>query len=60
MFKRNHNFCIYTQLNLSILFVGFPGGAVVKNLLVKAKEARDTGLTPGLGRYLGRGNDNPL
>ena len=39
---------------------GFPGGPVVKNPPVNVREARDTGLTPGLGRYAGRGNSNPL
>ena len=29
---------------------GFPGGAVVKNLLANAGDARDAGLIPGSGR----------
>ena len=33
---------------------------VVKNLSVKAGDARDMGLTPGLGRSSGRGHGNPL
>ena len=37
--------------------MGFPDGAVVKNL---PANARDTGLTPELGRSLGVGNGNPL
>ena len=37
--------------------MGFPGGAVVKNL---PAIARDTGLIPGLGRSPGGGNVNPL
>ena len=33
---------------------------VVKNLLVNAGNARDTGSIPGLGRSPGEGNGNPL
>ena len=36
---------------------GFPGGAVVKNLLANAG---DTGLTPGWGRSPGEENGHPL
>ena len=32
----------------------------VKNLPVNAGDARDSGLTPGLGRSPGEGNGNPL
>ena len=39
---------------------GFPGGAVVKNLLASAGDARDVGSIPGSGRSPGGGNDNPL
>ena len=39
---------------------GFPGGAVVKNLLASAGDARDTGLIPGWGRSPKGGNGNPL
>ena len=39
---------------------GFPGGMVVKNLPVKAEDARDTGSIPGSGRSLEEGNDSPL
>ena len=35
----------------------FPGGSVLKNLPVKA---RDAGSTPGSGRSPGEGNGNPL
>ena len=35
----------------------FPGGSVVKNL---PANARDAGLTPGLGRSPGEGNGEPL
>ena len=39
---------------------GFPGGAVVKNLPANARDERDTGLIPGLGRPPGEGNGNPF
>ena len=37
--------------------LGFPGGSVVKNLLVNAG---DLGSIPGSGRPPGEGNSNPL
>ena len=37
-----------------------PGGAVVKNLLASAGDARDASSSLGLGRYPGAGNGNPL
>ena len=37
--------------------LGIPGGSVVKN---PPTNAGDMDLIPGLGRYLGEGNDNPL
>ena len=40
--------------------VGIPSGVVVKNLLNKGGDARDTGLIPGSGGSAGVGNDNPL
>ena len=40
--------------------VGFPGGAVVKNLAANARDTRDIGLIPGSGRSPGEGNGNPL
>ena len=40
--------------------MGLPCDTVIKNPPVSAREARDTGSTPGLGRYAGRGNSNPL
>ena len=33
---------------------------MVKNLLASARDARDTGLIPGSGRYPGEGNGYPL
>ena len=40
--------------------MGLSGGAVVKNLPANAGDARDSGLIPGSGRYLGIGNGNTL
>ena len=40
--------------------VGFPGGSVIRNPLVKGGDAADGSLTPGLGRSLAGGNGNPL
>ena len=40
--------------------MGFPSGAVVKNLPDNAEDARDMGLIPGLGRPPREGNGNPL
>ena len=39
---------------------GFPGGAVVKSPPADAGHAGDVGLIPGLGRWPGQGNGNPL
>ena len=47
-------------LYLVLYLKGFPGGAVVKNLPANARDARDTGLIPELGRSPGEGNGNPL
>ena len=40
--------------------MGFPGGAVVKNLPAKAGDTRDVGLIPGSGRSPGEGHGNRL
>ena len=40
--------------------MGLPCDMVVKNPPVNSRERRHTGSTPGLGRYAGRGNSNPL
>ena len=40
--------------------VGFPTTGVEKNLSASAGDVRDVGLIPGLGRYPGGGNGNPL
>ena len=41
-------------------FVGFPGGASGKEPIANAGEVKDKGSIPGLGRYPGEGNGNPL
>ena len=43
-----------------LIHEGFPDGAVVKNPLAHAVDARDTGSDPGSGRSPGVGNGNPL
>ena len=40
--------------------MGFPGGAVVKNVLADAGDPGDTGLILGLGRSSGGGHGNTL
>ena len=40
--------------------MGFPDGAVVKNLSASASTARDMGLIPGLGRSPGVGYGSPF
>ena len=40
-----------------VIYVGFPGGSVVKNL---PANAGDLGLIPGQGRFLGEGHGRPL
>ena len=39
---------------------GFPGGLVIKNLPANAGDTEDVGSIPGLGRYPGGENGNPL
>ena len=46
-----------SQLLLPTTVMGFLGGSVVKNL---PANARDAGLIPGLGRFPGEENGNPL
>ena len=45
---------------LPYIYLGFPGGMVVKNLLDSAGNTRDLGLIPGLGMSPGEGNGNIL
>ena len=40
--------------------MGFPGGALVKNLLATTRETKVVGSIPGLGGSPGEGNGNPL
>ena len=40
-----------------LISVVFPGGSVVKNLPANAGDTGDAGLTPGLGRSPGEGNE---
>ena len=40
--------------------MGFPDGAVVKNSPASARDAKDIGWIPGLGRSSGVGTGNPL
>ena len=40
--------------------IGFPGGAVVKNLPGNAGDTRNSGSAPGPGRSPGVGKGNPL
>ena len=40
--------------------LGFPGGAVIKNLHANAGDTRDAGSIPGSGRFPGVGNSKPL
>ena len=42
------------------LFLGFPGGAVVKNPPTNAPDTRDLSLIRGLRRSPAEGNGNPL
>ena len=48
------------NLMKNMTFIGFLGGAVVKNSLANAGDARDAGSIPGLGRAPEEGNGNPL
>ena len=40
--------------------MGFPGGSVLKNPPINARDSRDVGLIPGSGRSPGGGNGNPF
>ena len=42
------------------MLVGFPGGTVVKSPPASGGDLGDAGSVPGLGRFPGRGNGNPL
>ena len=42
------------------MLVGFPGGTVVKTPAASGRDLGNAGSVPGLGRFPGRGNGNPL
>ena len=46
--------CLYGSIR------GFPGVRLVKNPPANAGDTRDVGSIPGLGRFTGVGNGNPL
>ena len=45
---------------ITIISLGFPGGAVVNNRLVNAGDPREASSIPRSGRSPGGGNGNPL
>ena len=45
---------------VTVVTRGFPGGAVARNPLAKARDSRDAGSIPGSGNPSGEGNGNPL
>ena len=42
------------------MLVGFPGGTVAKTPAASGRDLGNAGSVPGLGRFPGRGNGNPL
>ena len=50
---------IYDIHIVYIIYIGFSGGAVVKNSPANAGDIRDADSIPGLGRSPGVGNGNP-
>ena len=44
---------------MPLLYLGFPSGAVVKNLPANAGDTTDMSSIPELGRSSGLGNGNP-
>ena len=54
------NICLDCSVDTDSDIVGFPGGAVIKNLSTNAGEGRDAGLTPGSESSPGVENGNPL
>ena len=53
MISFNHTVILWTLVKIS-------GGTMVKNPPANAGDIRDTGSIPGLGRFPGEGNGNPL
>ena len=58
-FKILWDFNIHVVSSFFFFLMGFPGGAVIKNLPATAGDAGDMGSIPGLGRSPGGGNGNP-
>ena len=52
--------CTILFISNGMLILGFPGGAVVKNLPTSTGDSRDMGSIPLSGRSPGGGNGNPL
>ena len=52
--------CLGSHIQLIMGLWGFPGSAMVKNLLANARGARDMGSVPGSGKFPGGGNGNTL
>ena len=48
------------NLMRNMTFIGFPGGAVVKNSPADARDARDAGSIPGLGGSPEERNGSPF
>ena len=42
------------------MLVGFPGSTVAKTPVASGRDLGNAGSVPGLGRFPGRGNGNPL
>ena len=59
-FTRNQPFCCCKKKVSVESFEGFPGGAVVKNPHVNARDTRDLASISGSGRSPGEGNGNPF
>ena len=59
--KLTRLFSISRCINLAryLLYTGFPGGSVIKNLPANAGKTGDMDSVPELGRFLG-GNGNPV
>ena len=52
-----YNICIFICV---YVYMAFPGGVVVRNLPANAGDTKDTSSVPGLARFPGEGNGNPL
>ena len=50
---------IFINLNLKLV-LGFPGGTSAKELTCQSRRHKKWRFDPGLGRYTGEGNGNPL